>query len=131
MKSLAAILFFGMAAVMQPAWSSERNSAKSHSVVPVSRTLDDVARVVDKHKGAFYALFTRAARERPGLRGEIVLSFTIAPDGRVTRCDVVSSTLYHPELEKKIAERFSALQFGAKGTQPYSNYSYPMTFMSI
>ena len=131
MRGLAVVLCLGMTSVISPAWSLEKDSANARAEVTVPRTVDDVRRVVDKHKGAFYSIFTRAARERPGLRGEIILSFTIEPDGRVSKCDVASSTLYHPELERKIVDRFSAIDFGAKGAKPYRNSSYPMTFVSI
>ena len=59
----------------------------------------------DRNKGAIYALYTRALRERPELQGKVVLEFTIAPSGEVTACRVVSSELSDPELERKIVAR--------------------------
>jgi len=92
-----------------------------------SRTRDDVGAVVDKNKGSFYALYVRALRERPDLQGTVVLSISIAPDGTVTKCTVASTTLNDAALEKRIVERFSSINFGAKGTQAY-NAEYPMSF---
>jgi hypothetical protein len=79
MKVFVAILCLGLACEVQPAWPAEQNAAASNSKTTV-RTVDDVRRVDDKHKGAFYALYTRA---------------------------------------------------GAKGTKPYVDSSYPLTFISI
>ena len=95
-----------------------------------SRTLDDVRRVVDKNKGGFYALYARALRDKPSLQGTIVLSISIAPDGKVTKCAVASSTLDDSELENRIVERFLSIDFGAKGTEAFSNREYPMSFFS-
>lgn len=95
-----------------------------------SRTLDDVGRVFEKYKGSFYALYARALRDQPGLQGKIELSFSIAPNGKVTKCTVASSTLNHAELEKRIVERFLSIDFGAKGTKVYNNPKFPLSFVS-
>jgi hypothetical protein len=94
-----------------------------------SRTPDDVVRVVDKNKGGFYALYARALKGNPELQGTIVLSLSIAPDGRVTKCAVASSTLNDSALEKRIVERFLSINFGARGTKAY-NGEYPLSFFS-
>jgi len=95
----------------------------------VARTRNDVDLVFDKNKGRIYALYARELRKNPYLQGEIVLSLSIAADGTVTKCNVASSTLYHRELEKLIVEHFTSLNFGAKGTQPFS-LKFPITFIS-
>lgn len=106
---------------------------KDRTVVPhlaasESRTLDDVRRGMDKHKGAFYALYARALRDNPNLKGKIVLSISIAPNGKVTKCAVASSTLNDSEFENRIIEHFLSIDFGAKGTKPYINPEFPMSF---
>ncbi len=42
----------------------------------------------DRNKGALYALYTRALRERPELQGKLVLEIIVAPSGEVTACRV-------------------------------------------
>jgi hypothetical protein len=108
----------------------ERTAVPRQLAASASRTLDDVRRVVEKHKGGFYALYARALRDKPGLRGTVVLSISIAPNGNVTKCAVASSTLNDSELESRIVERFLSIDFGAKGTEAYSDPGYPMSFFS-
>jgi TonB family protein len=92
-----------------------------------ARTRDDVHRVVDNNKGKVYALYAGALRDKPGLQGTVVLAISIAPNGQVTKCSVASSTLNDAAFEKRVVERFSSINFGAKGTQTY-NEQYPLSF---
>jgi periplasmic protein TonB len=40
-----------------------------------------------------------------------VLRLTISPDGRVTHCEIVSSELNDPELERGLVQRVLTFQF--------------------
>jgi TonB family protein len=53
-------------------------------------------------------------RANPKLRGKLVLRFTIAPDGNVSFCEVVSSELNDPDLEQKVVQRVLLFQFEPK-----------------
>ena len=79
-----------------------------------SRSEEEIALVFDRNKGAIYALYGRALREQPDLQGKLVLEFTIAPDGEVTECHVVSSELHDPDLERKIVARVKLFRFEAR-----------------
>jgi len=79
-----------------------------------SRSEEEIALVFDRNKGAIYALYTRALRDRPDLQGKLVLELTIAPGGEVTDCRVVSSELGDPELERKLVARVKMFRFEAK-----------------
>ncbi len=83
-----------------------------------SRSREEIERVFDKNKGAIYAIYNRALRQNPALQGKVVLRLTIAPDGRVTSCEIVSSELGDPELEKKLVERVELFRFEAKDVDP-------------
>lgn len=76
-----------------------------------SRSEEEIALIFDRNKGAIYALYTRALRDKPDLQGKLVLELTIAADGSVTRCDVVSSELNDPELERKLVARVKLFRF--------------------
>ena len=76
-----------------------------------SRSPEEIELVFDRNKGAIYALYSRALRERPELQGKMVLEFTIAPSGEITACRVVSSELQDPELERKIVARVKQIRF--------------------
>jgi TonB family protein len=82
-----------------------------------SRSPEEIELVFDRNKGAIYALYSRALRERPELQGKMVLEFTIAPSGEVTACRVVSSELQDPELERKIVARVKQIRFESKDVE--------------
>lgn len=78
------------------------------------RSAEEIEQVFDSNKGAIYALYTRALRDQADLQGKVVLEFTIAPEGAVTACRVVSSELNHPELEGRICTRVRGFRFPAR-----------------
>ena len=83
-----------------------------------SRSREEIELVFDRNKGAIYALYNRALRENPALEGKLVLRLTIAPDGSVTACEVVSSELGDPDLEQKLVQRVLLFRFEAKDVEP-------------
>ncbi len=83
-----------------------------------SRSQEEIELVFDKNKGAIYALYTRAMREKADLQGKLVLQLTIAPSGEVTDCQMISSELNDPDLEHKIIARVKLFRFEAKDVEP-------------
>jgi periplasmic protein TonB len=79
-----------------------------------SRSQEEIELVFDRNKGAIYALYSRALRERADLSGKLVLQLTISPAGEVTDCRVLSSELNDPELEGKIVGRVRLFRFEAR-----------------
>jgi periplasmic protein TonB len=76
-----------------------------------ARSPEEIALVFDRNKGRIYNLYARALRENAELQGKLVLEFTIAPNGTVTMCRVVSSELKDPQLEQKIIALVRLFQF--------------------
>ena len=83
-----------------------------------ARSAEEIAMVFDRNKGAIYALYERALRVNPMLQGKLVLKFTIAPSGVVTRCRVVSSDLHDPALEREIVARVMLFRFKPEKVDP-------------
>lgn len=79
-----------------------------------SRSEEEIALVFDRNKGAIYSIYTRALRDKPDLQGKLVLELTISADGAITRCEVISSELNDPELERKLVARIKMFRFEAK-----------------
>ena len=79
-----------------------------------SRSEEEIAMVFDRNKGAIHALYTRALRDKPDLQGKLVLELTIGADGSIIRCEVVSSDLNDPDLERKLVSRVKLFRFDAK-----------------
>ena len=82
-----------------------------------SRSREEIELVFDKNKGVIFALYNRALRKDPTLEGKLVLRLTIAPNGQVTMCEVVSSDLNDPELENKLVQRIKMFRFEAKDVE--------------
>ena len=83
-----------------------------------SRSREEIELVFDKNKGAIFALYNRALRADPSLEGKLVLRLTIAPNGAVTFCEVVSSELGDAELERKLVQRIKLFRFEARDVEP-------------
>jgi TonB family protein len=93
------------------------------------RTLEEIQEVFDRNKASFYSMYNRALRENSELRGKIVVSLTISPDGRVTDCQLVSSELGDPDLERKVVQRVMLLQFKPKDVPSFTYPNYPIVFL--
>jgi periplasmic protein TonB len=79
-----------------------------------ARSREEIELIFDRNKGAIYALYSRALRDKPDLKGKLVLELTIAPSGEITRCAVVSSELNDPDLERKLVARIKLFRFEAR-----------------
>lgn len=79
----------------------------------LERTQEEIRRIMDRNNGALQAIYQRALRGNPTLKGAIVIRLVIAPDGSVATADIVSSELGDDETEKKLISRIKAINFGA------------------
>ena len=93
-----------------------------------SRSREEIERVFDANKGRIYTLYNRALRENPALQGKVVLRLTIAADGRVTFCEIVSSELNDPELERGLVQRVLQFQFEARDNVEPITTTKPIDF---
>lgn len=82
-----------------------------------SRTQEEIELVFDRNKAAIYALYNRALRDNPALKGKVVMQLTIAPSGEVTDCRIVSTELGDPELERKLVARVKMFRFEDKDVE--------------
>jgi TonB family protein len=93
-----------------------------------SRSLEEVRLVLERSKGALYAIYNRALREDASLQGKVVVSFTIEPNGSISECHLVSSELKNAELEQKLLARFRSLSFAAEDVGTLTT-TYPIDFL--
>lgn len=93
------------------------SASRSGSSGKASRSREEIELVFDKNKGAIFALYNRALRADPSLEGKLVLRLTIAPNGAVTMCEVVSSELGDADLERKLVQRIKLFRFEAKDVE--------------
>ena len=92
------------------------------------RTTEDIQLVFDRYKGGIYSLYRRALRKDPGLEGTLVLHLVIDPSGKVITCEVVSSELEEPGLERKIVLKVKRINFGAADVEVWDD-TYPIDFI--
>jgi len=93
-----------------------------------ARSLEEIKLVFDRNKGAIYMIYNRALRQDPSLQGKVVLKLTISPAGRVLDCQVLSSELKNPELERKLVARIKQFDFGSKPVDTMV-ITYPIDFL--
>jgi len=93
-----------------------------------ARSLEEIKLVFDRNKGAIYAIYNRALRKDPSLQGKVVLKLTISSSGQVLDCQVVSSELRNPELERKLLVRVKQFDFGHKAVDTMV-VTYPIDFL--
>jgi len=103
-----------VSAVGQSAGGARRTGTSGKA----SRSREEIELVFDKNKGAIFALYNRALRIDPSLEGKLVLRLTIAPNGQVTACEIVSSELDDAELERKLVQRVLLFRFDARDVEP-------------
>ena len=60
--------------------------------------------------------------------GKIVVRLTIAPNGAVTACTLVSSSYGDADFERKVVERVKLINFGPKSGAPFT-MDYPIQFI--
>ena len=82
-----------------------------------SRSREEIELVFDQNKGAIFALYNRALRIDPTLEGKLVLRLTIAPNGEVTFCEIISSELGDADLERKLVARIKMFRFEARDVE--------------
>lgn len=95
---------------------------------PEERGMSNIRQVFDSQKTALYSLYRRELRQDPTLEGKVLLELVIEPDGSVSRCEVVSSELDHPELERRIATRVQLFNFGADNVAA-RKVKFPIDFL--
>jgi TonB family protein len=109
----------------QAAANTSKGKGKNHKG---NRTREEIQLVFDQNKGAVYALYNRALRKDPSLRGKVVLELTITPTGKVSHCKILSSELNNPQLERKLISRIKLFKFPSKDVET-AVVSYPIDFL--
>ncbi|SFM54678.1 AgmX/PglI C-terminal domain-containing protein [Marinobacter zhejiangensis] len=95
---------------------------------PAQRGMNNIRQVFDAQKTALYALYRRELRQDPTLEGKVLLELVIEPDGRVSRCEVISSELGNPTLESRLASRVLLFNFGTENVERRT-VRFPIDFL--
>ena len=79
--------------------------------------MESIRRVFEQHKGAIYAIYNRALRRDPEIRGKYVFNIVIEPSGAISSIRLVSSELGNSKLEKKLLTRIRVTNFGPEDVE--------------
>lgn len=103
-------------------------SLRSGGSGKAGRSLEEIKLVFDRNKGAIYNIYNRALRKDSSLQGKVVVKLTIASSGSVLDCQVVSSELREPDMERKLIARIRQFDFGAKNVDTMI-VTWPVDFL--
>ncbi len=109
--------------IAKPSAKTKRNKDRA-----ASRSIEEIQIVFDRNKSSIYSLYNRALRKDPTLQGKLVIRLSIAPSGKITKIELVSSELGDPALEKKLVQRIKMFNFGAKSVEAVT-ITYPIDFL--
>ena len=101
-----------------------RLPATSH---PASRSLDNLRSTLAANAAQIHQLYIQASKAEPGLKGKVVVQFTIAPDGHVASAQTLSSELHWPQFEERVLALIRTMDFGAADVAPLVA-TYPLDF---
>jgi outer membrane biosynthesis protein TonB len=94
----------------------------------MGRSEEEIQEILDRNKSAMYRIYNRALRQDNTLQGKLVMSITIAPSGRVTRCAIIDSELNSASLEAQLIRLVKGIDFGNKAEGPVVTTKVPIEF---
>ena len=92
------------------------------------RSQEEIQELLDRNKGTMYTLYDRELRKDSSLQGKLVVSITIAPQGNVTRCVILSSQLNSVSLQQQLVELVRRIDFGNKPGAAVVTTKIPIEF---
>lgn len=91
--------------------TTAKAAGESASAQQGGRSGDSVRRVMDRSKGAIFAVYNRALRKDATLQGKLVFELVIEPSGAITEVKLLSSELTDEALTQKILSRIRMIRF--------------------
>ena len=111
--------------VESPVAAMAETADQSSSANLGGRSDESIRRVMDKNKGAIYAIYNRALRKDPSLQGKLVFEMVIEPGGQLSEVKVLSSELLDESLTRKIISRIRMIRFtSSNAITTRVNYSF-------
>lgn len=89
------------------------------------RSDESIRRIMDKNKGAIFAIYNRALRKNPRLQGKLVFEMQIEASGAISALQLLSSELDDDKLTRKILSRIRMISFSPEQViTTMVNYSF-------
>jgi outer membrane biosynthesis protein TonB len=87
---------------------AEEKSLEAHSG---QRSEINLRRTLEASKARLYALYNRALRKDPFLKGKVMFEIEIQPNGKISRVEIKSSELNNARLERQLTVILRSIQF--------------------
>jgi outer membrane biosynthesis protein TonB len=81
------------------------------SALAGQRTEISLRRTLEANKSRLYALYNRALRKDPFLKGKVMFEIEIQPNGTISRVDIKSSGLNNAKLERQLTIILRSIRF--------------------
>lgn len=81
------------------------------SALAGQRTEISIRRTLEANKSRLYALYNRALRKDPFLKGKVMFEIEIQPNGAISRVDIKSSGLNNAKLERQLTVILRSIRF--------------------
>jgi outer membrane biosynthesis protein TonB len=94
--------------------SSSDKLADSIDGVSGQRSEVALRRTLESSKSRLYALYNRALRKDPFLKGKVLFEIEIQPDGTITKVKIKSSQLGNKKLERQLTLVLKSIRFPAE-----------------
>lgn len=104
---------------------AKKQGSSAGSAAAGGRSDEAIRRIMDKNKGAIFAIYNRALRKNPALQGKFVFEMLVEPNGSISEVKLISSELNDAALERKILSRVKLIRFPAENViKTRVNYSF-------
>lgn len=93
------------------------------------RDPDAIEAMITQHRAQIAHCYETELRKNPGLKGKIVVRFTVRANGRVTGAKVIQSTMGNAKVERCIVQVIRRFKFDVVGREKGNlTYEYPFIF---
>ncbi|MFH1008318.1 MAG: AgmX/PglI C-terminal domain-containing protein [Candidatus Latescibacterota bacterium] len=93
------------------------------------RGADAIEAMITQHRTQIAYCYQRELKSNPGLKGKIVVRFTVRANGRITGTKVVQSTMGNVKVERCIVQIIQRFMFDAVAEEKGNlTYEYPFIF---
>lgn len=93
-----------------------------------ARSQGSVKEVLASHRGSLDFIYRKALRDNPGLKGKVVIEFTIAPSGEIISTRIISSTVNDQAFEQQVLKRIQTWKFPPFPESGTTVIKYPLEF---
>jgi hypothetical protein len=113
-----------------PASADAASPAKPLHTHDPGRGIDDINAIVKAHRDEARACYDKALADHPGIEGDLVITWTVDPKGKVTQTalDTSRSTIVEPTVVACVSGIIQKIQFAPSPGGFETKASYPFNF---